>query len=290
MRFIYALTLLAMPLLAPAQYVPTNDNEWKLVWSDEFDTDGPLNPDVWNFERGFARNHEDQWYQADNAVCKDGKLVIECRKEPEGSIKNPMYEAGSRDWRKQREFIGYTSSSVNTRGKVEFCYGRLEVLAKLPTASGAWPAIWLLGDAYEWPSGGEIDVMEYYQVDGVPHILANACWGNDRRFDAVWNTKRIPFGHFTGKDPDWADKYHLWTMDWDEEKIDIYLDGELLNSISLADTVNGKIGEGSVAFTMPMYVLLNLALGGDHGGDIDDAAMPMRYEIDYARVYEKIKN
>ena len=259
--------------------------EWKLVWSDEFDRSGCPDTAVWNYENGFARNEEAQWYQSDNAYSKGGKLIIEARKEQKR--RNPLYEADSRDWRRKREFIEYTSSSVTTAGKKEFLYGRFEVRAKIPVGGGAWPAIWLLGAEMEWPSCGEIDVMEYYRINGIPHILANACWGNDRQYDAVWNSKKIPFTHFTDRDPQWADKFHIWRMDWDETAIRLYLDDELLNEILLSETVNGSIGSGTNPFHKPQYLLLNLAVGGINGGDIDDKEMPMMYEIDYVRVYQR---
>ena len=260
---------------------------WQLVWSDEFDKDGPLNPKVWTFEEGYARNEEAQWYQPDNAVCKDGYLVIEARKVQ--NRKNPLYVSGSRNWRKSREFVEYTSSSVTTAGKKEFRYGRFEIRARIPVAKGAWPAIWTLGRSMEWPSGGEIDIMEYYPIKGVPHILANVAWGTDRRNHAKWNTRTKPYSYFTEKDPDWASKFHVWRMDWDEEAIRLYLDDELLNETLLSHTINGSIGKGTNPFTKPQYILLNLALGGINGGPIDDAALPMKYEIDYVRVYQKEK-
>ncbi|WP_295731421.1 glycoside hydrolase family 16 protein [uncultured Muribaculum sp.] len=256
-----------------------------LVWSDEFDRDGAPDPAIWSFETGFARNHEDQWYQPDNARCENGVLVIEARCDSSLSRPNPDYEPGSRDWRKERPWIGITSSSLHTAGKKEVGYGTVEVRARIPVGRGAWPAIWLLGTGMEWPSCGEIDIMEYYRIDGVPHILANACWGTDTRYSAKWNSKRIPFEHFTGKDPEWADKFHVWRMDRDSESIRLYLDDELLNEIPMSETVNGSLGNGENPFTKPMYVLLNLAIGGDNGGAPDLAAMPMRYEIDYVRVY-----
>lgn len=74
------------------------ENDWRLVWSDEFETDGPLDSSVWNFEQGYARNEEAQWYQQDNAICRNGYLIIEARKEKDR--KNPLYVAGSKDWRK----------------------------------------------------------------------------------------------------------------------------------------------------------------------------------------------
>lgn len=272
-------------LLAWCALASVSAQEWKLVWSEEFNKKDRLNEATWNYENGYARNEEAQWYQPDNAFCKGGKLIIEARKEHR---ENPLYEAGSRDWRKKREFVEYTSSSVTTAGKFEFLYGRLEVRAKIPTAGGAWPAIWLLGRDLPWPSCGEIDVMEYYRIKGVPHILANACWGGEKGHGAVWNSKTVPFTHFTDRDPHWADKFHIWRMDWDETAIKIYLDDELLNDIPLSKTVNGSsAGEGINPFHKPQYILLNLAIGGLNGGEIDDNALPMRYEVDYVRVYQK---
>lgn len=262
-------------------------NNWQLVWSEEFNTDGALDSSVWNFEQGYTRNEEAQWYQPDNAICKDGLLVIEAREEE--NRRNPLYVPGSNDWCEKREFIEYTSSSVTTAGKKEFLYGRFEVKARIPVAKGAWPAIWTLGSGMEWPSCGEIDIMEYYHIKGVPHILANAAWGSDRHWHAKWDSQAIPYSYFTDKDPNWASKFHIWRMDWDEEAIKLYLDDELLNEIPLKDTVNGRIGKGTNPFTRPQYLLLNLAVGGINGGPIDEAALPMKYEIDYVRVYQKEK-
>jgi len=260
-------------------------DEWKLVWSEEFNSDGPYNREVWEAEQGFVRNHEAQWYQEDNARQENGCLVIEAKKERRN---NPTYKTeGRRDWRSEREFIEYTSSSLTTRRSFSFLYGRLEVRAKIPTGGGAWPAIWLLGKDMPWPSCGEIDVMEYYRIKGVPHILANAAWGNNQQYSAVWDSKAVPFSHFTEKDSRWAEKFHIWRMDWNAEAIRIYLDDELLNEIPLSQTVNGSIGQHLNPFMRPQYLLLNLAIGGDNGGKIDNEALPMKYEIDYVRVYQQ---
>ena len=275
------LLLLTFPVFAKGQ------KEYRLVWSDEFETDGRPSKD-WTFERGFKRNQELQWYQSQNAWVKDGCLVIEGRKEHH---KNPLYEAGSSDWRRNREFIEYTSSSLTTRLGFQFLYGRVEVRAKIPVASGSWPAIWLLGNKWEWPQNGEIDMMEYYIKDGVPSILANACWGSTERWKAVWDSVVMPFTHFTEKDPDWADKFHIWRMDWDKDFIRLYLDDELLKEIDLSKTVNGGYGgnhENPFSNTIPgfkHYILLNLALGSN-GGEPDCSQFPLHYYIGYVRVYK----
>ena len=282
MRTVIGILLFLMfPVLVKGQ------KEYRLVWSDEFEVNGRPSTD-WTFERGFKRNQELQWYQSQNAWVKDGCLVIEGRKEHR---RNPLYEAGSSDWRKNREFIEYTSSSLTTRLGFQFLYGRVEVRAMIPVASGSWPAIWLLGNKWEWPQNGEIDMMEYYIKDGVPSILANACWGSTERWKAVWDSVVMPFTHFTEKDPDWADKFHIWRMDWDKDFIRLYLDDELLNEIDLSKTFNGGYqGNTENPFTNTVpgfkhYILLNLALGSN-GGELDDSQFPLRYLIDYVRVYQ----
>lgn len=258
--------------------------EWKLVWSDEFDTDGKPNENVWSYEQGFARNNEAQWYQPDNAVCQDGLLIIEGRQE---RVKNPNYIPESYDWRKNRKYARYTSSSIKTQGKKEFLYGRFEMRARIPVGPGAWPAFWTLGRDMEWPSCGEVDIMEFYRQEGKPVILANVAWGTDKRWMAHWDSKAIPFKHFLNNDPDWASKFHVWRMDWDENFIRLYLDNELLNETDLSKVKNGELGGHKNPFHQPHYLLLNLALGGNNGGYIDDATFPIRYEVDYVRVYQK---
>ncbi|MDR1120458.1 MAG: family 16 glycosylhydrolase [Dysgonamonadaceae bacterium] len=258
--------------------------DWKLIWSEEFNDEGKLDVARWNYEHGFVRNHELQWYQEDNACCKNGLLVIEARKE---QVKNPHYQPGEKNWRNSRKQADYTSASVNTRGKMEFQYGRVEVRAKIPTGGGSWPAIWTLGKTMPWPSNGEIDIMEYYRIQGVPHILANVAWGTDEPNKAYWDSQKIPFSQFLEKDNDWANKFHIWRMDWNEEAIRLYLDDVLLNETLLKDTQNGAIGNYANPFKQPHYILLNLAIGGDNGGTPDVAAFPLSYEIDYVRVYQQ---
>ena len=129
--------------------------------------------------------------------------------------------------------------------------------------------------------------MEYYQVNGQPTILANAAWGTDRRFHAKWDTQRVPYTHFLDKDPFWGERFHIWRMDWDEQFIRLYLDDELLNEVDLSQTINGEVGNHTNPFHQPHYILLNLAIGGQNGGTPVADAFPMRYEIDWVRVFEK---
>lgn len=250
-----------------------------LVWNDEFNENGKPNPAHWRYETGFVRNEEIQWYQSDNAICKDGVLLIEARRE---AIPNPKYQADSKNWKTNRQASEFTSASIQTRGFKEWQYGRFEVRARIDTTYGSWPAIWTLGNKGGWPAGGEIDIMEFYRVKEAPTILANIAWLGDNG-KAKWNEKKLDLSHFTSKDKDWVKKFHIWRMDWTTESIQLFLDDELLNSQAVPTALNP---DGSNGFTQPHYVLLNLAIGGN-GGQPKASTSKIRYEVDYVRVYQK---
>lgn len=276
-----ALTLTFSTLTNTQAANPTRYKGWKLVWSDEFNQDGKPDPTNWKFEHGFTRNEEFQWYQEENAFCEKGCLIIEGRKE---QIKNPRFDATSKDWRRNREYAEYSASSLNSAGLREFQYGRFEIRARIDTSMGLWPAIWTLGVKGRWPANGEIDLMESYPVDGKHHILANVACAAGPSYRAKWDSQRIPLSHFLEKDPQWPSKFHLWRMDWDSTSIKLYLDGELLNETLLSDALNP---DGTSPFQQPHYVLLNLAIGGQNGGDPSHTTFPTRYQIDFVRVYQK---
>ncbi|WP_255486587.1 glycoside hydrolase family 16 protein [Mucilaginibacter sp. SP1R1] len=263
---------------ARCQQTPTDTaGGYKLVWADEFNNEGKPDAGNWKFEQGFARNNELQWYQEQNAVCHNGMLTIEARKEKVRP--NPGYKPQSTNWRTSRKEINYTSSSINTSGLHSWQYGRFIMRARIDTDSGLWPAFWTLGVAGEWPSNGEIDIMEYYRHK----LLANIACGTDTRYKAKWysNTKGLETFN-----PNWSKQFHVWQMDWDENAISLYVDGMLMNRVELKDLVN-QDGSNINPFKQPHYVLLNLAVGGDNGGDPAVTAFPKHYEIDYVRVYQK---
>lgn len=271
--------------MRPAVWAPDHRQErapqaaaypgYALVWADEFDRDGAPQPSHWTYERGFVRNQELQWYRPENAAVSAGLLVIEARRE---RVRNPDFDPASAEWRQRREFAEYTSASLLTRGLHSWRYGRFEMRGRIDTRAGLWPAFWTLGTAGNWPHSGEIDIMEYYR--GM--LLANAAWGGARRHQPIWADARKPLASL---DPDWAARFHVWRMDWDERHIELSVDGEILNTIDLARTVN-QDGTGINPFHQPHYILLNLAIGGTNGGDPSGTTFPARFEIDYVRVYQ----
>lgn len=253
-------------------------NNYSLVWSDEFDSDGKPDPGKWGYEYGFVRNEEDQWYQEENAVCNNGLLIIEVRREQKP---NPRYIKESTEWRTSRPMINYTSACLITAGKQEWKYGRFEMRGRIDISDGMWPAWWTLGVEKGWPANGEIDIMEYYRG----RVLANiACLAADHTPE--WHSNTFPVDSLGGTA--WANKFHVWRMDWTEEFIALYLDDALLNKVSVDSLVN-KDGSNFNPFKQPHYMLLNLAVGGQNGGDPAKTAFPKRFEVDYIRVYQQLR-
>lgn len=266
------LWIMLTSIVAKAQ----DPGDYKLVWSDEFDKDGPPDSSRWNYERGFVRNEELQWYQADNAICKNGYLIIEARKE---NKPNPNYVEGSNNWQKNRLAINYTSSCLITKGVQTWQYGRFEMKARIDISKGMWPAWWTLGVNGQWPANGEIDIMEYYKGN----LLANiACLGKDGKPEWYSNT----FSTDSLGGAKWSSTFHTWRMDWTEKYIALYLDDQLLNKV-LVDSVVNKDGSSFSPFRQQHYMLLNLAIGGMNGGDPASTVFPKLFEVDYVRVYQQ---
>lgn len=249
---------------------------YKLVWSDEFNKDGVPDSSKWNYEKGFVRNEEHQWYQPENAFCKNGLLIIEARREQKP---NPLFKAGSNNWRTGRKNIEYTSACMITAGKHQWQYGKFELRARIDIDAGVWPAWWTLGVEKHWPANGEIDIMEFYRDTLLANIL---CRGVNNSNE--WYTTKTGVQQLGGKA--WAAQFHTWRMDWTEEYVALYVDDSLLNKVAVEKLVN-KDGSGFNPFKQPHYMLLNLAIGGQNGGDPSQTAFPKRMEVDWVRVWQQ---
>ena len=241
---------------------PPGPPGWTLVFADEFDTAGALDSAKWAYEIGYIRNEEKQYYtsRAENVRAEGGNLVIEGRKE--------AYQGYS-----------HTSASINTLGRFEFLYGRVEIRAKLPTGNGAWPAIWMLGTnrpQVGWPTCGEIDIMENVGFDPV-RIHSSV---HTAAYNHTVGTQKT--ASVTVANP-WED-FHVYAMEWYADHIDVFVDGQKYFTFR-----NEGTGSRAWPFDKRQYLLVNLAIGGSWGGQkgIDDARFPHRYLVDYVRIYQQ---
>lgn len=250
--------------------------EWELVFSDEFDYAGLPDPNKWDYEVGFIRNEESQYYtnaRKENARVEDGTLIIEAIKE---KFPNPAYNPGSRA--RRPEFAEYTSASLITLGKESWRYGRVEVRAKLPTGRGTWPAIWMLGTNMRqvaWPTCGEIDIMENVGFD------PNKIYANIHTQDYNHVKKTGKGNNVEVEKP--YEKFHVYAIEWFEDRIDFFIDDNKYFTFK-----NEGTGNAVWPYDKEHYLILNLAIGGSWGGQkgIDDSIFPQKYYIDYVRVYK----
>ena len=251
-------------------------NRLELVWSEEFEENGLLNEKFWTYDEGYERNNELQDYKkADSkyARVEDGKLILEAHKDPHEGINK---------WTGEPYHFEYSSAEVRTLNDNGFLYGRLDVSAKIPTGRGVWPAIWLMptdGRYGGWPDCGEIDVMEYVWGDDEGH---NRFWCTLHTKDSDTNGNRINGGSITSETL--STEFHLYSLVWDEDKIEILFDDQSLFTYERKPGANFE----TWPFDRPFYLIMNIAVGGAWGGSwgIDESIFPARMEIDYVRYYQ----
>lgn len=259
MRFFLFLIFVLTVRICPAQHE-------KLLWSDEFDGKGVPDTAYWSYnlgKTGYGNNEiQDYTNNPANARLENGVLIIEAIK------------TGS-EW---------TSARIRSKNKFEFTYGRIVFRAKLPSGSGTWPALWMLGaniDEVGWPASGEIDVMEHVGIN--PGILlstihCSAYHGNTAQ------TKTIPLPDFTG--------FHEYQANWTPEKIEFSIDGKVFHTYNPPEKNNA-----TWPFNKPFFIIMNIAMGGNLGSDkkfetsglkngIDPKLTSVRMEVDYVRVYQ----
>lgn len=229
----------------------------ELVWADEFDGNGAPDEANWSYNTGRGNegwgNGEAQYYtdSNDNVRVEDGLLKITAKREDFGGAQ-------------------FTSGRITSEDKFEFTNGRVEVRAKLPTGGGTWPAIWLLGEDYAtntWPGCGEIDIMEHVgnQQD---EIFSSLHFPDNFAGDAITRSTTVPGV---------SDEFHVYAVNWSPDFITFFVDDEEYHTFA---------NNPDLPFNSDFFLILNVAMGGTFGGEIDPAFTESTMEIDYVRVYQ----
>ena len=241
-------------------------DEWALVWSDEFDTDGAPDPTIWTYDVGNWGwgNNEVQYYtegRPENARCENGRLIVEARKD--------------------RENDGWSSARLTTRGHMSLLYGKIEFSAMTTTGTGIWPTIWLLGDAYRdeisWPRCGEVDILESAgreiddeTGDGVAHFSCHTRAYFFKQKNQISAKKQVR---------QLGGTFHTYALEWTPAAMNLFFDGEQVYTYDkIAD-------ELEFPFNEPQNIIINMAMGGGMGKAIDPALSAERMEVEYIRVY-----
>ena len=240
--------------------------EFTLVWEDQF-SGSEIDTDKWEFQIGDGANYglwrwgnnEEQYYRKENARVSNGKLLIKAVAE-------------------EFENYQYTSARMRTKGKADFKYGKIEAMIRMADTQGLWHAFWLLpsNPSQNWPMSGEIDIMEY--VGNSPQEILNTL-----HFADNFNNHQ-----YIGTPTEFMDdnQFHLYGVEWDENKIVWYLDNE--------ETFRVIRSNPSISNTWPFdaefHILLNTAVGGNLGGTVDALSLsaPKYMEVDYVKVYQKL--
>lgn len=246
----------------------TVEHQWgayKLVWSDEFEGN-VLDESVWTIQTGGNGwgNNEKQYYtgRAENLRVENGNLVLEARKE--------QYEKNE-----------YTSARIMSKDKKTFTYGKMEARISLPSGGGLWPAFWMMGNRGGWPQCGEIDIMEY--VGNVPNRILGTLHSTTDRSGS--KSSKAYWGENI------EENYHIYGIEWTQEEkkgrdvIRFYVDDNVFS-----EQVESIVDDNDYwPFNKPHFFIINLAVGGNLGGDVNDAifATPRLMYVDWVRVYQR---
>ncbi|HEX9074182.1 MAG TPA: glycoside hydrolase family 16 protein [Anaerolineae bacterium] len=221
---------------------------WQLVFHDEFNS-GPINLNQWRTDYWWGRTNkpELQYYAPDAFEFQNGLIRIKADKRSMGG----------------RE---YTSGLISTYQHFTFTYGYAEIRAQVPAGKGLWPAFWLTGDEKDVKNAGEIDVMEI--LGDQPQTIYTTLHYHNGPGKSLSDQ-----GNFKG--PDFSKGFHTFAVDWSPTAVVWYVDE--VEQFRVTHDVPD----------MPLYVIANLAVGGEWPGYPDDTTQfPAFFDIDYIRIYK----
>ena len=246
--------------------------EYSQVWSEEFNG-SVLDLNTWNIEvnGNGGGNKELQYYteRAENLRLEDGCLIIQARKE----------EYNNRQ---------YTSARINSRDKAYFKYGKVEARISFPSGAGTWPAFWMMGNDYSkvgWPKCGEIDIIEHIGRDPRMASFAVHTPYKNGTNGTNWSS-RVYLDNL-------ENNFHVYGIEWQQEEVSgldriiFTIDGvEYAASTELAEHVDENY---YWPFNKDHFIILNLAIGGNMAGSVDDSIFDndIIMKVDWVRVYQR---
>lgn len=236
-----------------------------LIWSDEFNG-SELDENKWEVQLGTGAsvglsqwgNNEQQFYRRENITVENGFLRIRAQRE-------------------NFQGMDYTSARIRSLNKGDFKFGRMEARIRMDNTPGLWHAFWMLPSSpnASWPVTGEIDIMEY--VGNAPTELLNYIHFADQQGNHRY--RGVETNLLTA-----ASDFHVYAIEWDETEIVWFIDDMQTYRVTRTDEDLVHVWP----FDAKFHLLLNTAVGGNLGGNINVQAMtlPRFMEVDYVRVYQ----
>ena len=259
MRFLRCVpALFALAFLAAIPLSAHAAPKWKLVWSDEFNGN-KINPRYWSkIERGTP-----DWK---NTMSKDPSLF---------SVKNgKLILRGKVNRNTKKDPSPFITGGISTQGKVSFCYGKIEIRAKLDCAQGAWPALWMLPEKGSWPDAGEIDIMEHLNFDDFAYQTVHSRYTHSPKGG-------YPPKGTTGKIK--RDDYNVYCVEWHPTKLVFRINGK---ETLTYPRVPAEVPAGQWPFDKPFYLLVDMQLGGSWVGKVNPSQLPVEMHVDWVRLYQ----
>ncbi|MGC2617791.1 MAG: family 16 glycosylhydrolase [Acidobacteriaceae bacterium] len=267
-----------------------------LVWSDEFSNTGTTNalPSAtnWTYDTGpnCCGNDEQENY------CAAGSSTSPCDPSNPNAFIGPSgtATAGLNIVAEQPTSGTYTSARMKTQGLFSFQYGRIEAMMKLPEEQGMWPAFWMLGNSIStinWPACGEADIMEH--IDGANTPFGGPAYPPAPGYDWIagsthggTSSAEVSLGNdypTSVANGFSAATWHTYGMIWSKGQIQYYVDSPS-NVYATDNTTNFP---GTWPFDQgPMFLILNLAVGGDWPGDVNSSTtFPATMQVQYVKIY-----
>lgn len=242
--------------------------KWELIWEEQFDQpDGKLDGSKWSVIPVGPSDWNNYMSDREDLIeIKDGHLVLW------GKVN---------DERSERDTAQYVTGGVWTKDKFSFQYGKIEIRAKLESATGAWPAFWMLGANGKYPDNGEIDLMEHLNYDSIIYQTIHT------HYTLNLDGRGKPQNHTTPKiDPA---GYNTYGMEWYPDRLVFLTNGEpTMTYPNLEGQVNedGVVMEGQYPYNKgPFYLLLDMQLGGQWVGSVNPDELPVKMEIDWVKVW-----
>lgn len=259
------------------EFEPVGNPVNKLVFSDEFnapdgtypDADKWVNPTrysaAWN--RFIAQTEEGRRL---TGYIKDGKLVMHC-------MPNPLATETDRNGQK----LDMISGAVESHGKFDFHYGRVEARIKTNPYTGNFPAFWMMPSKQPlgWPNDGEIDIWEQINTENKSYHTIHSKWGNT-------------LGHAndpvkSGSAATQADEYHVFALQWTNKMLTWFVDGKKVFSYAKSKKTDA-LNNGQWPFDNDFYIILNQSVGNGSWASAPDLGHTYTTLFDWVRVYQQV--